>query len=299
MVTGRPSITLKIASKSPRCMGSNLASAASRSASASARIIWRTATMRSASKNMCSVRHSPMPSAPNLRAVAASSGVSALVRTFSVRMESAQPISVPKSPVSSGWRIATLPLNTWPVPPSMVMISPRVMITGRRRQRALGRVDLDHAGAGDAGPAHAARHHGGMAGHAAARRQDALGRMHAVNVFGAGLVAHQDDGAAFGGQLLGFVGGEGDLAGGRARRGRQARRRWHASRPWDRAWDAEAGRARRDRRGPPPVSLSISPSRTMSTAIFSAASAVRLPLRVCSMKSLPSCTVNSTSCMSR
>ena len=33
--------------------------------------------MRSALKNMCSVRHRPMPSAPNLRA--ASSGVSALV----------------------------------------------------------------------------------------------------------------------------------------------------------------------------------------------------------------------------
>ena len=31
MVTGSPSITLKIASKSPRCMGSSLASAASRS----------------------------------------------------------------------------------------------------------------------------------------------------------------------------------------------------------------------------------------------------------------------------
>ena len=37
----------------------------------------------------------------------------------------------------------------------------------------------------------------------------------------------------------------------------------------------------------------------MSTAAFSAASAVRLPERVWSMKSLPSCTVNSTSCMSR
>jgi hypothetical protein len=36
------------------------------------RIIWRTETMRSPSKNMCSVRHSPMPSAPNLRAVCAS-----------------------------------------------------------------------------------------------------------------------------------------------------------------------------------------------------------------------------------
>jgi hypothetical protein len=49
--------------------------------------------MRSAAKNMCSVRHRPMPSAPNLRAVRASAAVSALVRTFSVRVASTQAIS--------------------------------------------------------------------------------------------------------------------------------------------------------------------------------------------------------------
>ena len=103
-------VALKIASKSPRCIGSSLARAASRSFSVSARIIWRTAMMRSESKNMCSVRQRPMPSAPNLRAVAASTGVSALVRTLRVRTASAQPIKVPKSPVSSGWRILTAPL---------------------------------------------------------------------------------------------------------------------------------------------------------------------------------------------
>ena len=43
----------------------------------------------------------------------------------------------------------------------------------------------------------------------------------------------------------------------------------------------------------------ISPSSAMSTAIFSAAFAVRLPDRVCSIHSLPCCTVNSMSCMSR
>ena len=37
--------------------------------SSEAMIIWRTAPMRAGSKNMCSVRHRPMPSAPNLRAV--------------------------------------------------------------------------------------------------------------------------------------------------------------------------------------------------------------------------------------
>ena len=58
-------MTSKIATKSARCSGSSLASAARRPASSSARIIWRTAVMRLASKNMCSVRHRPMPSAPN------------------------------------------------------------------------------------------------------------------------------------------------------------------------------------------------------------------------------------------
>ena len=68
----------------------------------SARIIWRTAVIRAASKNICSVRHSPMPSAPNSRAVRQSSGVSALARTFRRRTSSAQTISVPKSPDQFG-----------------------------------------------------------------------------------------------------------------------------------------------------------------------------------------------------
>ena len=45
------------------------------------------------SKNMCSVRVSPMPSAPSFTAFSASYGVSALVRTFKWRMESAMVIS--------------------------------------------------------------------------------------------------------------------------------------------------------------------------------------------------------------
>ena len=43
----------------------------------------------------------------------------------------------------------------------------------------------------------------------------------------------------------------------------------------------------------------IRPSLASSTAIFSAALAVRLPERVCSIHSLPCSTVNSRSCMSR
>ena len=80
--------------------------------------------MRSASKNMCSVRLSPMPSAPKRRAARTSSAVSALARTFMTRIASAQPIRVAKSPDSSGWIVATSPSITSPVEPSRVMMSP-------------------------------------------------------------------------------------------------------------------------------------------------------------------------------
>ena len=63
------------------------------------------ATMRSAPKNMCSVRQRPMPSAPNERAARASAGVSALARTAIRRAASAHSIRRAKSPESSGWRI--------------------------------------------------------------------------------------------------------------------------------------------------------------------------------------------------
>ena len=83
-----------------RCAASAaaVASAAARSASSSARIICARRRCVLA-KNMCSVRHRPMPSAPNARATRASCGVSALVRTPSRRVRSAQRISVRELPV--------------------------------------------------------------------------------------------------------------------------------------------------------------------------------------------------------
>jgi hypothetical protein len=57
-------------------------------------------------------------------------------------------------------------------------------------------VDVDFAGAGHAGASHAARHHRRVAGHAAARRDDAARRMHAVDVLRRGLLADQNDGVA-------------------------------------------------------------------------------------------------------
>ena len=64
-----------------------------------------------------------MPSAPNSRARLASSGVSALVRTFSVRYLSAQFITVSKSPESFGVCVAIAPAITSPVEPSIEIVS--------------------------------------------------------------------------------------------------------------------------------------------------------------------------------
>ena len=87
------------------------------------------ATMRTPSKNICSVRQSPIPSAPNERAMRASAGVSALVRTFMRRISSAHAMTLEKSPDSSGCSIGTTPFSTCPVPPSMVMTSPLRSVT--------------------------------------------------------------------------------------------------------------------------------------------------------------------------
>ena len=65
----------------PAAAAADLARPARRPSSVSARITATIASLRSAPKNMCSVRQRPIPSAPNSRARWASSGVSALVRT--------------------------------------------------------------------------------------------------------------------------------------------------------------------------------------------------------------------------
>ena len=223
-----------------------------RPASSSAQIISRMARMRLSSKNMCSVRQSPMPSAPNSRAWLASRGVSALARTPSVRALSAQPMMVAKSPDSSGWRIFTRPLSTSPLPPSTVMMSPFLNTWPPTVMVPALVVDAQRTGAAHARPPHAARHHGGVARHAAAGGENAGGRVHAVDVLGARLDANQDDLAALALQGLGLVGIEYDLA----RRGARAT----PAAPWPRRsslhpgrwWDAGADRARRHRRAAPP-----------------------------------------------
>ena len=72
--------------------------ASSRSSTVSAQIISRNGVIRLWEKNMCSVRQRPMPSAPSSRAFLASRGVSAFVRTFSLRNLSAHIMMRPNSP---------------------------------------------------------------------------------------------------------------------------------------------------------------------------------------------------------
>ena len=69
---------------------------------------------------------------------------------------------------------------------------------------------------------HAASHDGGVGGHAAAGGEDALGGDHALDVFGAGLGADEDDGFAAFGPFGGFGGGEDDAADGGAGGGGEA-----------------------------------------------------------------------------
>ena len=128
-MTGNPAIARRMPAKSTRCIGRIRASASRRPASSAARIMRRTARMRSSPKNMCSVRQRPMPSAPKARAPAASSGVSALARTPSRRRLSAQPMSRRYSSGSEGSTSATDPSSTSPLDPSIEIVSPRFTVT--------------------------------------------------------------------------------------------------------------------------------------------------------------------------
>src|SRR5439155_25170670 len=74
-----------------------------------------------------------------------------------------------------------------------------------RGEHALADVDIDGAGADHAGPAHAARDQGRVAGGAAGLREDALGLDHAVHVVGVGLDADEDHGLALLAPLHGRV----------------------------------------------------------------------------------------------
>mmetsp|Transcript_4710 Transcript_4710/g.10814 ORF Transcript_4710/g.10814 Transcript_4710/m.10814 type:complete len:384 (+) Transcript_4710:524-1675(+) len=125
MVTVHPSMAVKMPSKSVRWYVMSFSRALARSCLQSQRIMYRMFSRRSShEKNMCSVRTSPMPWAPLWRASAASSGVSALVKTSMVRAASTHSISTAMSPAILGGSTPCLPVRTSPVAPLREIQSP-------------------------------------------------------------------------------------------------------------------------------------------------------------------------------
>ncbi len=115
---------MNIPSKSSCWYPSIPSRASSLSSTVSARIIFLKFFILSVSKNMCSVLQRPMPSAPNLTAVAASAGVSAFVLTLRVLTSSAQLMNFAKFPETSGSWVGSLLPYTFPVDPSREIQSP-------------------------------------------------------------------------------------------------------------------------------------------------------------------------------
>ena len=126
---------------------------------------------------------------------AASSGRSALVRTFSVRSSSAQPRIVPKWPVGSGVITGTSPTHDLAGRAGdrdHVALAARSIAAARRTALRPRDRSSTRFGAADRGLAHAARDDRRVRHEPAARREDALGRDHAVQVVGRRLGAHED-----------------------------------------------------------------------------------------------------------
>ena len=93
---------------------------------------------RSSARNMCSVRQSPIPSAPCRRALAASGPVSALARTprRPARIVSAQPRMISNSGGVSPTDNATWPSTTVPLVPSTEIQSPSLTTTSPTENEA-------------------------------------------------------------------------------------------------------------------------------------------------------------------
>ena len=223
--------------KSSRWYGSSLASAAFRASSVSARIISRIASMRSPSKNMCSVRHRPMPTAPNAIAFCVCSGVSALVRTlmrvacshhfiscwkllnFSVFFAASSPSSSPAT-ISDG-AVLTWPAKTLPAVPSIDIQSPSLNVLAVDGHRARVIVHFHRGRAADADLAHLPGHERRVRRHAAAGGENAFGGNHAAEIFRRRLDAHEQHRLALVRRGHRAIGVEIDPAGRRARTGRQ------------------------------------------------------------------------------
>ncbi len=134
MVTGRPCMMRNSSTKSWRCIGSSLASALRRPSASSAMIISRTATMRSlVEEHVLGAAEADALGAEAARGLGVERRLGVGAHVHGAATSSAQPISVAKSPESSGWMVGTSPSMTSPVEPSMVMTlaEPHDMVADR------------------------------------------------------------------------------------------------------------------------------------------------------------------------
>ena len=111
---------------------------------------------------------------------------------------------------------------TSPMKPSIEIQSPSLTVVSSTEKLRARHVDVEHAAADDADLAHLPGDQRRVAGHAALRGEDALGGVHAADVFGAREVAHQQHLLAALGPGDRVGGAEDDPAGGGAGAGRQA-----------------------------------------------------------------------------
>mmetsp|Transcript_24658 Transcript_24658/g.53317 ORF Transcript_24658/g.53317 Transcript_24658/m.53317 type:complete len:397 (+) Transcript_24658:1211-2401(+) len=124
----------KILAKSSVCMGSSFSRQEARSSWVLLSIMCRKRSMREGWKNMCSVRHRPTPSAPMRSAASTSVGVSAFASTLMRLYLSAQSMTVRKLSSCPTETVGMAPMYTRPVEPSMVMVSPSLMDPPEREQ---------------------------------------------------------------------------------------------------------------------------------------------------------------------
>ena len=264
----------------------------------------RTTGSRSSPRNMCSVRHSPMPSAPNCAGVL---GVRSVVGVGpDLELAPADVVG----PAQDGLELRRRLGRGQPqlaeddlarCVPSSEMTSPSLTTTSPTRN-CLPSMWMASAPT-TAGVPQPAGHDRGVRHQPAARGEDALGDHHPVDVLGAGLAAHEDDLLAPVGGVGGVVRGEVHLADGRARRRAEAlgdRRRLAGEVRVQHLVQVVGGDPHQGLApGDLPAVLAPSGPLVMSTAMRSAAAPVRLPTRVCSIQSLPCSMVNSVSHMSR
>ena len=153
-----------------------------------------------------------MPSAPKARDWRASAGVSALARTF-MRRKLIGPAHQ-RDEVRGQRRLAHRHAALDDLPGRAVdgddLALAQDLVAGG--QRLALKIDLHRGGADHAWPPHAARHHRGVARHAAARGDDAGRGMHALHVLRRGLDPGEDQRVALRLEMHGLVGVEHELA---------------------------------------------------------------------------------------